>query len=154
MTTWISYKYAYIPSFLSLSPNHHPTLLVITEHWAELPVLYICFLPAIYPTHGSADMSVLRSQFVPPSASSAVSTRPFSMSASLKSILYVCLSAVHSLCLPLCSPFTVSASLQSILYVCISAPGGGLVGVRWGHWILVIQTVPLWLVKMLTPGEV
>ena len=103
MTTWISYKYAYIPSFLSLSPNRHPTPLGCYSALSWAPCA-IHLLPTSYlPTHGSADMSVLLSQFVPPSASSTVSTRPFSISASLQSILYVFLSAVHSLCLHLCS---------------------------------------------------
>ena len=121
MTTWISYKYAYIPSFLSLSPNRHPTPLGRYRALSWAPCA-IHLLPTSYlPTHGSADMSVLLSQFVLPTASSTVSTRLFSMSASLQSILCVCPSAVRSLCLPLCSQFFMSASLQSILYVFLSA---------------------------------
>ena len=41
------------PLLLSLHPTRHPTLQVITEHWAELPVLYSSFPLAIYCTHGS-----------------------------------------------------------------------------------------------------
>lgn len=48
------------------------------------------------------------------------------------SILYVRLSAVRSLRLPLCSRFSASASLQSVLFVCISVPGSGAVGVGAG----------------------
>ena len=48
MTTWISYKYAYIISFLNLPPTplgHHRS-----PSWA--PVLYTGFPLAIYFTHG------------------------------------------------------------------------------------------------------
>ena len=48
MTTWISYKYAYIISFLDLPPTrlgHHRA-----PSWA--PVLYTSFPVAIYFTHG------------------------------------------------------------------------------------------------------
>ena len=45
--------YTYIPSLLGLPciPPSHP-YKVITEHWAEFPVLYSSFLIAIYFTHG------------------------------------------------------------------------------------------------------
>ena len=46
-----------------------PPRQVITEHRAELPVLYSRFPLAICFTHGSVCMSVLISQFVPPSPS-------------------------------------------------------------------------------------
>ena len=37
MTVWISYKYTYIPSLLTLPPHHHPTQLG-SEHQDEFPV--------------------------------------------------------------------------------------------------------------------
>ena len=43
-------------------------IYVITEHKAELPVLYSRFPPAVYFTHGSVYMSILPFQFVPPSS--------------------------------------------------------------------------------------
>ena len=57
------------------------SLQVITEHQAEFPVfsLEVCF------THGSVCMSMLLSQFVPPSPSPTVATGPFSTS-----VLQVC----------------------------------------------------------------
>ena len=50
-----------------------PTLQVITEHRVELPVLYSNFLLALYFTYGNVYISVLLSQFVPPSPAPAVS---------------------------------------------------------------------------------
>ena len=50
---------------------------------AELPALFSCFPLAISLTHCSVDMSVLRSQLVPPSPFPSVSTSLFSTSASL-----------------------------------------------------------------------
>ena len=51
-------------------PSHPPTpippLQVITEHQAELPVLYISFPLAISFTHGSVYVSVLLSQSISP----------------------------------------------------------------------------------------
>ena len=64
---WISYMYTDIPSLVAL-PSHS-THLVITEHRAELPVLYSRFPLAIYFTHGSVFMSNLISQFIPSSPS-------------------------------------------------------------------------------------
>ena len=60
------YIYTYILSLLSLS-TAIPPLQVITEHRAELPVLYSSFPLAIYFTHGHVHMPVLLSQFVTPS---------------------------------------------------------------------------------------
>ena len=69
---WISHKYRYIPSLLSTPhpspPGHHSTQL-------SSP-LAVCF------TQGSGCTSMLLSQFTSPSPSPAVSTRPFSTSAS------------------------------------------------------------------------
>ena len=78
---WISCMYTYIPSLLHLPPTLPiPPLWVITEPWAELPVMYSRFPLAIYFTHGSVFMPNLISQFIPPSPSSPMSTRLFSMS--------------------------------------------------------------------------
>ena len=73
----------YILSLLSLRPLlPSPTLdpQVITECQAGLPVLYSSFPLVIYFTHRSLYMSMLLSQFVPPSPSPAVSTGLFSTS--------------------------------------------------------------------------
>ena len=65
-------------------PLHpHPTCLGITERQADLPVFYISFPLAAHFTHGSVNISVLLSQFVPPSPPLDVSTSPCSLSASL-----------------------------------------------------------------------
>ena len=69
-------------SWASLPHPLIPPLQVITEHRAELPVLYSSFPLAIYVTHGSVYMSVLLSQFIHPSLL-PLSTSPFSTSASL-----------------------------------------------------------------------
>ena len=50
--TGISYKYTYIPSLLSLPPCSIPPLWVITEHQAELPLVYRSFPLASYFIHG------------------------------------------------------------------------------------------------------
>ena len=68
---------------ISLPTSTLSSLSVITEHWAELPVLCSRFPLAICFTHGSAYMSALLSQLVPPFPSSPVSTSRF---------LYVCIS--------------------------------------------------------------
>ena len=60
--------HTYIPALWSLAPlSHHRAL-----SWA--PVLYSSFPLAIHFTRGSVHMSVLLSQFIPPSPSWAVST--------------------------------------------------------------------------------
>ena len=53
------------PSWTSLPPPHIPPIQVITEHRAEIPVLYRRFPLAICFTHGSINMSILISQFNP-----------------------------------------------------------------------------------------
>ena len=60
-----------------------PPFWVITELQAELPLLPSSSPPAVCLTHGSVCLSVLLSQFVPPSLSPTVFTGPFSMSVSL-----------------------------------------------------------------------
>ena len=58
---------------LSLGPTSHlhpPShSQVITDHQAELPALHGSFPPALYFIHGSVYMSILISQFIPPSPS-------------------------------------------------------------------------------------
>ena len=67
-TTWISYKYTCLLPLQTPSYRHPiPPLYVVTEHWVELPVLYSSFPLAICFTYGSLYVSVLLSQFVPPS---------------------------------------------------------------------------------------
>ena len=52
-TTWISYMYTYIPSFLSLSPTAHPTLL--GNHRAPSWASYVIKqLPTSYLIHGAS----------------------------------------------------------------------------------------------------
>ena len=64
------------------SPSPIQSIHVITEHWAELPVLYSRFPLAFYFTGGSVFMSNLIFQFIPPSSSLQVSTCWFSVPAS------------------------------------------------------------------------
>ena len=79
-TTQIGHKYI-IHSLVSLPPtSRHPTLWVVTEHHAGLPMLYSNFPVAIYFTYGSGDVSMLLSQFIPPSPSPAEFTSPSSTS--------------------------------------------------------------------------
>ena len=56
------------PSWSSLPPTPHISpFYVITEHWVELLVLHSSFPLAIYCTHDNVYMSMLFSQFLPPS---------------------------------------------------------------------------------------
>ena len=69
------------PSYTSIPPPK-----VITEHRAELPVLYSSFPLAICFKHGNIQMSALLSQFIPlspPTPRAPVPTCLFSVSASL-----------------------------------------------------------------------
>ena len=59
------YVYRHSPA-LDLPPPPIPPIEVITEHRAELPVLYSRFPLAIYFTYGSVFMSDLISHFIPP----------------------------------------------------------------------------------------
>ena len=97
--------HTYIPYLSSLPPIPTlpiPPLYVITEHRAELPVLYRSFTLAIDFTHVGVYSSVL-SQSIPRSPSPAVSTTPFSTS-------FIYLAAHHFAVCPLpgtgalCSP--------------------------------------------------
>ena len=58
--------YTYIPCLSCLPATPHPTPQVITEHRAELAVLYASFPLAAYFTHGGVNMPEALSQFVPP----------------------------------------------------------------------------------------
>ena len=81
--------YVYIYPLLLEPPSHQlpaprlPPSPVITEYGAKISVLYSRFSLAIHFTHNSVCMSVLLSQFVPPSPSHAVSTYLFCTSVSL-----------------------------------------------------------------------
>ena len=78
------YIYPHIPSLLSFPPTLPiPPLQVVTKHQADLPVLCSSFPLAFHFTFGSVYMSVLLSHFVPASPFPAVSSSPFSTSASL-----------------------------------------------------------------------
>ena len=67
--------------FPSATPSH--PFRVVTEYWAEFPVLYSSFSLASYFTYGNIYVSVLLSRFVLPSPYPTVSTILFSMSVSL-----------------------------------------------------------------------
>ena len=118
MTPWISYKYTYIPSFLSLSPNRHPTPLGCYRALSWGPCANFCFPPAVHPTHGRAYTSGRCLNLCHP-------------------LLPPLCPHVHSLCPPLCSPFSASASLQSVLCVRLSAVRSlclHLCSWQWGGW--------------------
>ena len=79
-TEWLNWNET--PSGASLPPTTISPLYVVTEHWVGLAGLYTSFPLTTYFTHDSVYMSVLLSQFLPPSPSPVVSTSPFSISAS------------------------------------------------------------------------
>ena len=81
-TTRFSYKYTCIPSLLSLSPLS-PSQSSRSPQSTGLKSLQSCFTLAIYFTQGSVHMSMLLSQFTPPSHSPTMSTSLFSTSVSL-----------------------------------------------------------------------
>ena len=72
-----------IPMAPPESPLDLPSLSAVTEHQALFPVFYGNFPLAICFTHGSVYISMLLSQFVPPSFSPTVPISLFSMSESL-----------------------------------------------------------------------
>ena len=65
---------------LSHLPPHPPLPQLVTEHWVELPLSHSKYPMAICFTYGKVYVSVLLSQFVPPSPSHTISTSLFSMS--------------------------------------------------------------------------
>ena len=79
--TWITHRYACVPSFLNLLPTpiHRSRLSQSTGF--ELPASHRKFPLAVYFTHGNVHVSMLLSQFTLPSPSATVSTSPFTMSA-------------------------------------------------------------------------
>ena len=82
-----------------------PPLWVVTECRAELPVLHSSFPLAICFAYANVHVSVLLSQFIPPSLSPAVSLSLFSMSESLflpyKQVHQHYLSGFH-MCMLIC----------------------------------------------------
>ena len=71
------------PSELSASTLPQPTPLVVTDLGAAAPVLFSGFPLAVCFTHDDVYVSMLLSQFVPPSPSHAAATGLFSVSPSL-----------------------------------------------------------------------
>ena len=65
---WLGHKYTYVPSLENLPPTP-PSLEVITEQQAELPLPHGSFPLATYFTHGSEYMSIPISQLNPLSSS-------------------------------------------------------------------------------------
>ena len=66
-----------MPSHLNLPPTSAPNPAqpqVVTDHGVELPASYSRFPLAVYFTYGNVSISMLLSQFVPPSPSPMVST--------------------------------------------------------------------------------
>ena len=64
---WISYMYTYVLSLLGLPsspPPPHSSRSPKAPSWAEFPVLYSRFPPALYFTHDRVYMSMLHSSFV------------------------------------------------------------------------------------------
>ena len=80
-TIWISHLYTHILYNISPFTPHIPPLWVITEPWAERPVLQSSFPLAILFTHGSAYMSIFSPVSSHHPKSLPLSTRPFSPSA-------------------------------------------------------------------------
>ena len=75
-TMWISLPILYIcplPLEPPPIPHHIPPLWVFTEYLGELPGSYRNFPLAVYFIYGNVYVSMVLSQFVPPSPSPAVS---------------------------------------------------------------------------------
>ena len=83
ISTLISHGYIHVPSDLNLPPISLPIPLpqVVTEPWLELPVSRTTFALATSFTCGNVHVSMLFSQFVPPSSSPTGSTSLSPMSA-------------------------------------------------------------------------
>ena len=75
-STWISHRHTYVPSLLNLPPTSHPSRLSQST-WFELPASYTKFPLALF--YIWLCISMLLSQFVPPSPSPTVSTILFSI---------------------------------------------------------------------------
>ena len=90
ITTWISHRYIYVPSLLKPTPISLPIppLLVVTEHWVELPLSHRKFPPAICFTYGNAYVSKLLSQFFPTSPFSTVHKPVFYVYVSIAALFY------------------------------------------------------------------
>ena len=74
-TTWISLNYTYIPSLLSFPPTPPPIPPSRSTQSTSLRFLYNSnFPPPICFTHANVCISVLLSEFIPPSPSPTVST--------------------------------------------------------------------------------
>ena len=71
-----------LPLELPSHPQPHPTLYVVTKQWIELSVSHSKFPLSVSFTYGNVYVSMLLSQFFPPSPSHTVSTSLFSMSVS------------------------------------------------------------------------
>ena len=91
--TWVSHKYTHVPSFLDFTPTSYPSppLQVVIEAWVKLTVLYSNFSLVICLTYFNIWVSMLVSQFAPPSPNNhpTIFTGLFSMSVSLIAALKV-----------------------------------------------------------------
>ena len=76
---WISHRHTYVLSFQNLPPTSNCFRLSQSTRF-ELPASYNKFLPAIYFTYGNLYVSMLLSQFAPPSSAPTMSTNLFYMS--------------------------------------------------------------------------
>ena len=82
-STWISHRYTYVPSLLSLPSISHPLPSRLSASTRlELPTPYSKFLLAVYFTHGDAYVSMLLS--IQPALSFPHCVH--------KSVVYVCVS--------------------------------------------------------------
>ena len=84
-STWISHRYTYVPSLLILPANSYsiPPLRLSQNTEFEFPTSDSKFPLASYFTYGNICVSMLLSQFVPPSLFPTVPTNLFFISVSL-----------------------------------------------------------------------
>ena len=83
-STWISHRYIYVPSLLNLLPHPTPSHpFRLSQIMFELDESHSKLSLGIYFIYGNVHVSVLLSQFAPPSPSPTLSTSLFSMSVSL-----------------------------------------------------------------------
>ena len=105
----VNQLYVYTYSLPLQPPSHSPIppIQVITEHRAELPVLYCSFPLAIYFTHGSVFISI-HPPFHPPLFLQSVlyvcASIPALKIGSLVPFFHVCVRSVAQSCLTLCDP--------------------------------------------------